>query len=29
MMKEDATNMRLEKSGQKEVAEYFYKELEK
>lgn len=29
MMKEDATNMRLEKSSQKEVAKYFYKELEK
>lgn len=29
MMKEDATNMRLEKSGQKEVAKYFYKELER
>lgn len=29
MMKEDATNMRLEKSSQKEVAKYFYKELER
>lgn len=29
MMKEVATNMCLEKSGQKEVAEYFYKELER
>lgn len=28
-IKEVATNMRLEKSGQKEVAEYFYKELER
>lgn len=29
MIKEVATNMRLEKSGQKEIAEYFYKELER
>lgn len=29
MVKEDATNMRLEQSSQKEVAQYFYKELER
>lgn len=29
MIKEVATNMRLEQSSQKEVAEYFYKELER
>lgn len=29
MIKEVATNMRLEKSSQKEIAQYFYKELER